>query len=178
MDCSPPGSAVSGILQARILEWVAISFSRVSSQPRDWTCVSFTGRQVLYHWGSREALSVCSVRWGPREAPSICSVHWGTREAPSICSVRWGPREALSSCSVHWGPREALSICSMHWGPREALSSYSLLGILGLCYHHRLFYWTVAAAFLTFWVCVLPSLNRWGLNRWENRLQRSNNLPI
>jgi len=40
MDCSPPGSSVHGIFQARILEWVAISFSRRSSQPRDWTPVS------------------------------------------------------------------------------------------------------------------------------------------
>ncbi|MES6266278.1 hypothetical protein U6R57_12305, partial [Cutibacterium acnes] len=40
MDCSPPGSSVHGILQARILEWVAISFSRGSSQPRDQTQVS------------------------------------------------------------------------------------------------------------------------------------------
>ena len=40
MDCSPPGSSVRGILQARILEWVAISFSRGSSPPRDWTWVS------------------------------------------------------------------------------------------------------------------------------------------
>ena len=39
-DCSPPGSSVHGILQARILEWVAISFSRVSSRPRDRTQVS------------------------------------------------------------------------------------------------------------------------------------------
>ena len=35
MDCSPPGSFVHGILQARILEWVAILFSRASSLPRD-----------------------------------------------------------------------------------------------------------------------------------------------
>ena len=40
MDCSPSGSSVHGILQARILEWVAISFSRVSSQPRNRTQVS------------------------------------------------------------------------------------------------------------------------------------------
>ena len=40
MDCSPPGSSVHGILQARILEWVAISFSRGYSQPRDRTQVS------------------------------------------------------------------------------------------------------------------------------------------
>ena len=56
MDCSPPGSSVHGILQARILEWVAISFSRGSSQPRDQTqvsCVSCIGRQILYHWVAR-----------------------------------------------------------------------------------------------------------------------------
>ena len=51
MDCSPPGSAVYGIFQARILEWVAISFSRRSSRPRDRThlfCVFCIGRQLLY----------------------------------------------------------------------------------------------------------------------------------
>ena len=51
-DCSPPGSSVHGILQARILEWVAISSSRGSSQPRDQTrvsCASCIGRQILYH---------------------------------------------------------------------------------------------------------------------------------
>ena len=54
----PPGSSVHGIFQARILEWVAISYSRGSSRPRDRTCVShvsFTGRQNLYHhatWAS------------------------------------------------------------------------------------------------------------------------------
>ena len=42
MDCSPPGSSVHGILQARILEWVAIPLSRGSSQPKDQTCVSCT----------------------------------------------------------------------------------------------------------------------------------------
>ena len=40
MDCSPPGSSVHGIFQVRILEWVAISSARGSSQPRDWTCIS------------------------------------------------------------------------------------------------------------------------------------------
>jgi len=40
MDCSPPGSSVHGLLQARILEWVAIPFSTGSSQPRDQTQVS------------------------------------------------------------------------------------------------------------------------------------------
>ena len=55
MDCSPLGSSVHGISQERILEWVAISFSRGSSWPRDWPCVSCIGRQVLYRWAPREA---------------------------------------------------------------------------------------------------------------------------
>ena len=53
-DCSLPGSSVHGISQARILEWVAISFSRGSSWPRDWTCL-LPCRWILYclsHQGS------------------------------------------------------------------------------------------------------------------------------
>ena len=46
---SPPGSSVHGISQARILEWVAISFSRGSFQPRDQTSVSCTGTWIIYH---------------------------------------------------------------------------------------------------------------------------------
>ena len=41
MDCSPPGSSVHGILQARIMEWIARPSSRESSRPRDWTLVSY-----------------------------------------------------------------------------------------------------------------------------------------
>ena len=55
MDCSPPGSSVHGILQARLLEWEAISFSRGSSQPRDQIQVSCISRQILYHSTTREA---------------------------------------------------------------------------------------------------------------------------
>ena len=55
MDCSPPGSCVHGVLQARILEWVAISSSRGSSWPRDQTHISCIGRMVLYCWATREA---------------------------------------------------------------------------------------------------------------------------
>ena len=49
VDCSLPDSSVHGILQARILEWVAISSSKGSSQPRDRTHVSCIGRHILYH---------------------------------------------------------------------------------------------------------------------------------
>ena len=49
MEYSSPASSLHGIFQARILDWVLIPFSRGSSWPRDWTCVSCTGRQVLYY---------------------------------------------------------------------------------------------------------------------------------
>ena len=55
MDCNLPGSSVYGILQARILEWIAVPFSRGSSQPRDWTQVSCTAGRFFTIWATREA---------------------------------------------------------------------------------------------------------------------------
>ena len=56
MDCSMPGSSVHGILQARILEWVAIPFCRVSSWPRDQTQVSCSAGGFFTIWATRETL--------------------------------------------------------------------------------------------------------------------------
>ena len=74
-DCSPPGSSVRGLLQARTLEWVAMPSSRGSSWPRDWTRVSFIGRWILYHLrpqGSPRLFNKSSIfklkhkgSWGP-----------------------------------------------------------------------------------------------------------------
>ena len=55
MNCSLSGSSVHGIFQARILEWVAISFSRGSSQPRDWTWVSCIAGRLLAGWATRRS---------------------------------------------------------------------------------------------------------------------------
>ena len=52
MDCNLPGSSVHGILWARILEWVAISFSRGSSWPRDWTRVSCVADIFFTNWAT------------------------------------------------------------------------------------------------------------------------------
>ena len=54
MDCSPPVSSVHGILQARMLEWVAFPFSRWSSEPRDWTQVSHIAGRFFTIWTTRE----------------------------------------------------------------------------------------------------------------------------
>ena len=55
MGCSPPGSSVHGVLQARMLEWVAVLFSRGSSQPRDQTQVSRIAGGFFTPWVTREA---------------------------------------------------------------------------------------------------------------------------
>ena len=56
MDCSLPGSSIHGIFQATVLEWVAISFSRGSSQTRDRTLVSCIAGRHFTVWATREAL--------------------------------------------------------------------------------------------------------------------------
>ena len=68
MDHSPPGSLVHGILQARILERVAIPFSKGSSPLRDWNQVSHIAGRFLTIWATREVLYVC-------KAPNKCLIH-------------------------------------------------------------------------------------------------------
>ena len=65
VDCSLPDSSAHGIFQARILEWVAISFSRGSSVPREWTHISSTS----------PALQMDSLLLSPWEAHSSCSLY-------------------------------------------------------------------------------------------------------
>ena len=64
MDCSPPGSSVHGIAQARILEWAAIPFSRGSSWPRDWGWISYIAADFISWWAAAPGL------WEPPASPS------------------------------------------------------------------------------------------------------------
>ena len=98
MDCSPPGLSVHGILQARILEWVAIPSSRGSSQPRDWTQVSHIAGGFFTIWATKEIQESWSGYHVPSPghlpnpgfkpgSPAFCIVgrffiSWATREAP------------------------------------------------------------------------------------------------
>ena len=85
MDGILPGSSVYWILQARILEWVIVSFSRGSSWPRDWTrvsCIFCTGRWILYHWATwlgcmcAKSLQSCLTLCDPMDySPPGSSVH-------------------------------------------------------------------------------------------------------
>ena len=91
MDYSPPGSSIHGILQARILEWVTISSSRGSSQPRDWTCISYFGRQILYHHHLRSpefylldiSHSGCTVHDFPRSCVCVSQLPLAQTLPPS-----------------------------------------------------------------------------------------------
>ena len=95
MDCSPPGSSICGIFQARILEWVTISSSRGSSWPRDQPHVSripCIGRQILYHWATWKPNYYCS----PLNIPEVglspafhCVPLGGTYSDPR---VNWASR--------------------------------------------------------------------------------------
>ena len=100
MDCSPPGSSVHGISQARILTWVAVSFSRGSSRPRDGTCVSCIsciGRWILYHWAMREA----SKQTCPDVYKSIC------HPPEALCTFSRNPQRFWNIL-----PLESFWVCS------------------------------------------------------------------
>ena len=83
MDCSLPGFSVHGIFQTRRLEWVAISFSRGSSRPRDRTCVFCIGRQILTQESNQKCL--VSSRKTQAELWEVASIEsewlrWGTKK--------------------------------------------------------------------------------------------------
>ena len=116
LDCSLPGSSVHGASQARVLEWVAISFSRGSSQPRERTHVSCIGRQILLPLSHLRSV-VQNLTWDMQSwangflQPLSVLQRWGR----SICSVykSWsepGWNELESRCqAVH--PVENAKLC-------------------------------------------------------------------
>ena len=71
MDCSPPGFSAHGILQASTLEWVAISFSKLSSQPRDQTWLTCTAGGFFTNWATRQKeTSIQKALWNRPSEPA------------------------------------------------------------------------------------------------------------
>ena len=132
MDCSPPGSSVHGILQARILEWAAMPSSRGSSRPRDQSyisCVSCIGRQVFYHWRHlRSPWSVSLVQFGHSVVSDSLQ--------PMDCST--------PGFSVHHQLPE-LTQTHVHWAGDAIQSSHPLSSpsplTFDLSQHQGLFQW-------------------------------------
>ena len=97
VDCSLPGSSIHGIFQARMLEWVAIAFSRRSSRPRDWNRVS----RIL---GRRFTI------WATREVPKIKGITTKTSN-----KLFW-ELSTLRSQKSHWVSLEkALNFLELTW---------------------------------------------------------------
>ena len=110
MDCSPSGSSVHGIFQARVLEWTAISFSRGSSRPRNRSRVSRIAGRHFTVWATREALPP------RRAAPNQTNDH-SLREMALVLELwtgrpkdtgRAGPRHRKCERSIRQQIREAL----------------------------------------------------------------------
>ena len=87
MDCSLPGSSVRGISQVRILEWVVISFSKGSSQPRDWTQVSCTAGRSFTIW----ATSQCPFEAGKGTETDCGSIWKKHNPAGKWIWAQWDP---------------------------------------------------------------------------------------
>ena len=108
MDCSPPGSSVRGILQARILEQVAAPSSRGSSWPRDRSWVSRIGRRILYHWAPREALTMWLYPHSTLDLRLFCLVRsiwrWSLPYSRVVCWLR-STFHCLWSLAVFQGGR-------------------------------------------------------------------------
>ena len=153
-DCSPPGSSVHGIFRARILEWVAISFSRGSSLPRDPTHVfyiSCIGRQVFFTTGTTwEAALV----W-----PTVCH-HLGlcsnitSSEALSEVTGRWHPTWSPFSTTI-------TLLCSPQCLP---LSPITPLIYLWMCEHPSAPQPPTFDAFCTSTLDTMPSPGRFSVN--------------
>ena len=129
MDCSWPRSSVHGVFQTRILEWVAISFSRGSSQPRDWTQVSHTVGRLFTVWATREVQCMCTCMLNRFSCVRLCdpmdcsllgsSIH-GILQArilewvamPSSRGPSWPRDQTCVSCIDRW--------FLYHWATGEA----------------------------------------------------------
>ena len=108
MDCSLPGSSVHGIFQARILEWVAISFSRKSSRPRDWTQVSHIVGRCFTVWATREVLCIKMYFEdfpGGSAAKALHSQYrgpgfdpWSGKKIPHATTKSWHSKTKDSAC--------------------------------------------------------------------------------
>ena len=135
VDCSPPGSSVHRISQARTLEWIVISFSRGSSQPKDQTRVFCIGGRFFTLWATRFRFdTVCSSRLEKAMAPHSSILAW---------KIPWteepGRLQSMGSLRVQNDWATSLSVFTfIHWRrkwqptsvflPGESQGQRSLLG--------------------------------------------------
>ena len=123
MDCSPPGFSVHGILQVSILEWIAIPFSRGSSQPRDRTLVSCIPGRFFTVWATGKPCATVGGPW-PRwslETGHMRSLTHMLKQNKRICAeprIREDdPSKVARSGMVVWAPCLSVRRCSRPKAP-------------------------------------------------------------
>ena len=112
MDCSPPSLSVHEIFQARILELVAISFSRGSFLPRDWThvsCIAGIGKHILYHWATQGMTCVAFVVQSLSHARLFATSWTAAHQASLFFSISQSLLKLMSIESVT--PSNHLILC-------------------------------------------------------------------
>ena len=111
MDYSLPGSSIHEIFQARVLQWVAISFSRESSWPRDRTWVSCSAGRCFTVWATREGSSVnCPSFWVSQFGCGMFPMETG----PQLCLIR--PVEKIDNMyTILWQERQSKRLWELTW---------------------------------------------------------------
>ena len=164
MGCSRPGSSIHGILQARVLEWVAISFRRGSSRPRNWTRVSCLVGRFFTNWATREDpihlgcvhfLSTILVQSLSRVWPFANPWTTAGQASPSLptpgvcsnsCSSSRYAIQPSHPPSSHYPPTFNLS---QHQGLFQTVSSsHQVAKVLEFQLQHQSFQWTFRTDFL------------------------------
>ena len=158
MVCSPPGSSVHGILQARILKWVAISISRGSFRYTDQTHISCTGKQMLWHWATKETLTLPLVKdW---KFPPIQLSTYPNPLTPMSETGELTLEDPLGEMEPRGGAEHSKKLCEQGG-----------LSVLELSELSVLIWWTVSVIwqlFLYSWqVSITCCLRVWRLFNWK-----------
>ena len=117
MDCGLPGSSIHGVLQASVLEWVAIAFSRGSSWPRDWTQVSHIAGKRFTLWANRETRKK-KIKTNNSEYEEVAaggtwgSILLGTLWGTTLDNCRHFPTNAWRNWAIC-----TLPLILIGWGP-------------------------------------------------------------
>ena len=120
MDYSQTCASIHGIFQARVMEWVVISFTRGSSRPRDWTQVSHIVGRCFTVWATREVLRAKTLR---HQAPPSLGFsrqeHWSGLPFPSPCTLKTSffpfHPQVDKAMITPFTSREFRVIFSIHW---------------------------------------------------------------
>ena len=136
MDCSPPGSSVHGIFQARMLEWVAISSSRGSSPATEGTHVSSILRQILHHWATWETCAPLHEKGKMTQGWSSEAAEWCLGPQGVIPGPRAGSYEPQRIIPGPWKLMDFAWLISELVGTSKSIFPFVSLILNGNVFNH------------------------------------------